>query len=692
MDSPEVTPAKTQKSRFFKRSKPQQSQADHFGIRAEVKTFYQGPPLEDDTDEINWVEWQPPTLPEAKKVKWEGYAIQIYKTQKTGPSFGNVATFRVSSISLLSPLIKDQLGDVLEYHGAIWDTNITSIEWPLEPLYFAREKVAELSKTVNEAEAQVHMETLCKVINDELGPTIDELEDLEKDNQITHALVWTLFPKGTIVVEKDSSNRNIQRAYRVTHSMGSIQRGTSFKAKVEYVKFDGVRYKLEPKSIVMPFFEGKKLISSLSFYPIEFASNSGLLKEQLCARGERTLDFQGIEYVRYQNLDEGDQDLPGDRENDLARNSIQTRVIVDIFGYNRGSHPSKGSSPLPGYKGVGEKESAERRRPSEDLKKESRDIVCGNSEYLLIMSPLLNGYSLSSKCWETFHINKIFPLRLTDEAYNHLVHPERNKDLVVSLVQHHKDHPKRSDDVIAGKGRGLLVLLSGPPGTGKTLMAEAIADKTRLPLYYVDANEMGTPHLVNSSFDHIMTNAAEWNAIVLLDEADIYLQRRSENGLTRNEIVATLLRRLEYYSGIMFLTTNLYDTIDVAVESRLHIHLRFPPLPFSSRTQIWTNFLNRLPPSFHSNISPANINELALWTLNGRDIKNALKMTVSWCQHHGGKVTFVALEDVIRATCPRARKETLKVNGNGEYGVNGEMDVVCSALSHRHEMEELLDL
>ncbi len=56
-------------------------------------------------------------------------------------------------------------------------------------------------------------------------------------------------------------------------------------------------------------------------------------------------------------------------------------------------------------------------------------------------------------------------------------------------------------------------------------MAEVIADKTRLPLYYVDASEMGTLDMVNSSFDDIIANTAEWSAIVLLDEADIYLKR-----------------------------------------------------------------------------------------------------------------------------------------------------------------------
>ncbi|KAH8752385.1 hypothetical protein BGZ57DRAFT_912612 [Hyaloscypha finlandica] len=122
--------------------------------------------------------------------------------------------------------------------------------------------------------------------------------------------------------------------------------------------------------------------------------------------------------------------------------------------------------------------------------------------------------------------------------------------------------------------------------------------------------------------------------------------------------------------------------------------------------QIWSNFLSRLspplssppltspplsPPSYsptkHTPIAQCRITEeeiqqLALWTLNGRDIKNALKMTVSWCHQKGSKVTFLAIEDVIGATCPRARKEEM-------IGVDR---VVESTLSHRYEIRELLDL
>jgi SpoVK/Ycf46/Vps4 family AAA+-type ATPase len=72
-----------------------------------------------------------------------------------------------------------------------------------------------------------------------------------------------------------------------------------------------------------------------------------------------------------------------------------------------------------------------------------------------------------------FYVDDIKPVNWNDDAYEHLVYSEEQKDLVLSLVDNHKRLMKGVDDVIVGKGQGLIVLLSGPPGTGKTLTAEA---------------------------------------------------------------------------------------------------------------------------------------------------------------------------------------------------------------------------
>src|SRR3954462_3695812 len=145
-------------------------------------------------------------------------------------------------------------------------------------------------------------------------------------------------------------------------------------------------------------------------------------------------------------------------------------------------------------------------------------------------------------------------------------------------------------------GQGLVMLLSGPPGTGKTLMAEAVADRTRRPLFYLQAEDLGiNAAILGANIKKVFEMATEWNAVILLDEADVFMAERHPHDIARNELVSIFLRELEYYRGIIFLTTNLYQTIDSAFRSRVSLHLLFKPLGLEARESVWRKFLERLP-------------------------------------------------------------------------------------------------
>jgi SpoVK/Ycf46/Vps4 family AAA+-type ATPase len=156
--------------------------------------------------------------------------------------------------------------------------------------------------------------------------------------------------------------------------------------------------------------------------------------------------------------------------------------------------------------------------------------------------------------------------------------------------------------------------------------------------------------------------ATEWDAVILLDEADVFMAERHPNDIARNELVSIFLRELEYFRGIIFLTTNLYDTIDVAFRSRVNIHLLFNPLPPASRLTIWRKFLERLPPMKGSektvieSLEEDDLTELSKWELNGREIKNAIKTVKSWCDVKGYDIDLQRLESGIKVTAPQASK------------------------------------
>ena len=102
---------------------------------------------------------------------------------------------------------------------------------------------------------------------------------------------------------------------------------------------------------------------------------------------------------------------------------------------------------------------------------------------------------------------------------------------------------------------------------------EAVAEVTKRPLYSVSAGELGTePEKVNQQLTSILEISHKWSAILLLLEADVFLQERDAKDVARNALVSIFLRQLEYYQGILILTTNRIANCDPAFESKAAPH------------------------------------------------------------------------------------------------------------------------
>jgi AAA+ superfamily predicted ATPase len=114
----------------------------------------------------------------------------------------------------------------------------------------------------------------------------------------------------------------------------------------------------------------------------------------------------------------------------------------------------------------------------------------------------------------------------------------------------------------------------GAPGVGKTCTAECIAELVKKPLYPITCGDLGsTAEDVEKGLKKHFMLASKWDCVMLLDEADVFLARRKPEDLHRNSIVSVFLRMLEYYKGLLFLTTNRVGSFDEAFKSRVHISL-----------------------------------------------------------------------------------------------------------------------
>ena len=205
------------------------------------------------------------------------------------------------------------------------------------------------------------------------------------------------------------------------------------------------------------------------------------------------------------------------------------------------------------------------------------------------------------------------------------------RDLVHDLVQAHdsSEQEQAFDDIVRDKGKGLIGLLTGPPGVGKTLTAEAVAEVTKRPLYMISSGELGAdPEGVHEKLKAVLEIAELWGAVLLLDEADVFLVQRSDTDLSRNAITSIFLRELEYYQGILILTTNRRKTLDSAFESRIHFCLEYPDLDHAARQTVWKSFIAKTKLNkVKVDLNDDAIQRLAKLELNGRQIKNIISVS-----------------------------------------------------------------
>lgn len=123
--------------------------------------------------------------------------------------------------------------------------------------------------------------------------------------------------------------------------------------------------------------------------------------------------------------------------------------------------------------------------------------------------------------------------------------------------------------------------------------------------------------------DHLsraFRQSSHWNAILLLDEADVFVRQRSLDH-NHNTIVSIFLRKLEYYEGTMFLTTNRVTDFDDAMQSRIHLAVRYPPLGPNTRKEVWESFLGKaVTDKGKARLSHKELDKLAAKGLNGRQV------------------------------------------------------------------------
>ncbi|TVY65411.1 ATPase family AAA domain-containing protein FIGL1 [Fusarium oxysporum f. sp. cubense] len=680
-----------------------------FGADTVIQTLYEGKNSDPARNDWDWQDFPPKQVSKAIAKARDRVAIKVYKIKDIQKgAISNRYPLKYHQVDVQNPLLVSAIEPILKKENLHLDVHDTAVfKEPFRPLWFCQDEIRDLYRNTKQDDPlKGYLQLFLRVLDEIFRDLKIKRRNLLDKDLIDFRTAWTLFPRDSTAYSYGMNSEFIAKVDGTEYDTNEGVMQLVLTAKV--MAFNGEEFIWRKKSLTINEFAGNKPIRDLRHYPFERHPKKDAIEQRLVSRGRKVLDLQGLTYCSYNGI----ALHPG--ESGVEKHNVECRILVDVVGYNK-YHLAQGKrenkdpeievvdvsrrrrrQDLADAKPEGKHPKTQQKRLNEEDQTKNREELLQKPKELAFMTELIGGYALKNKLWVYFYVEDLEPIVWNDQAYSHLVFDEQQKDLVLSFVENHSlanGAKTAMEDVIVGKGQGLIMLLSGPPGTGKTLMAEAIADRTHRPLFYLQAEDLGiNAAALGANIKRVFEMATEWNAVILLDEADVFMAERNPNDIHRNELVSIFLRELEYYRGIIFLTTNLYHTIDTAFRSRVSLHLLFKSLTREARETVWRKFLQRLPDSNRitdvTDESPAtgsttprndgtdedaggeitatyedkplddeDIAELSLWQLNGREIKTAVKMVRSWCDHKGYIMTLSRLENGIKVTSPHSNKD-----------------------------------
>ncbi|KAF2645917.1 P-loop containing nucleoside triphosphate hydrolase protein [Massarina eburnea CBS 473.64] len=596
---------------------PELADAVEKGIKCEIRDIFYTP-VESELGKFQWVDEKPSDSGKvpAWQTRKEREAYAICKYNKRGEDDDEWGT---SWIYINNGKVQSALKKVLEGYPGFTQHEMSKFMPPYLPFFHRWTEFTQYVDHESDEDVFHYLNLLRNMLLTQLEDTFTRGEEIERTGHVEWEHLDLALNPGDLAVYTSGGHRCVgvfrQGQYKDT-DYGQM----CFEASLDVVDWDGRRCGLLSLTVNVWQYAGLRAVTALQVSPLEAHPDRKSIETELIGRGRTFEKLRGQFFMAYSN------------EHDERLNE---RTMVDARAfYKYGPQDRYGSrEKFPHYAKLSEigrltwAQSMNRYSSTIDDEVDMEvDLSPLTEEQCLLCVPTVRCFNIETKNWEELDLTKLHEIPWSEHAFDSLVLDEGEKDLLLALVdQEEFKHAKPFDDFISGKGQGMILLLSGPPGVGKTLTAESVAEHLRRPLYKIGAGELGiTADSVETCLDTALKLCAHWHAVCLIDEADVFMEARTANNLQRNELVSVFLRLLEYYPGILILTTNRMRSLDSAFESRIDISLTYQSLAFRDRKQVWKNFLVKFDAE-DVDIDDAALDRLAKWEFNGRQIKSAIK-------------------------------------------------------------------
>ncbi|KAI1504177.1 hypothetical protein F5X99DRAFT_372745 [Biscogniauxia marginata] len=558
------------------------------------------------------------------------------------------------------PLIAHHLAQLEEYRDRVQNAEVEKLSSQANS-QFSVERGVSMSHA---KDASTHLDLLLNFVKTSVykDDIRDEMARYDDRMTCTFRMLWLLFKPGDTVY---CETRGDLAAYVVTEVrvdpsiLSKLTKKSPYVITMWSLDFDGQFVGRCARQVIIPHFEGERAITTLQVFPCEYVDkkDGGKTREKLEQYGKQWYELLVGAQVHYSGklLDAGNKECQG-------------RVYIDNVSYY--SEYPRDAPDVGDIDDMGEGLSTcpceeckgQRTHPPSGFRWAQYDVLDPRKDKNLetdgLREPLrhryllcpreLRGLVLKSRNWETLDVANCSSPRVNTRAIQSLVMPAERKTLIEALVQRFSNNstttgaakPWRAD-YMENKGEGQIFLLHGGPGVGKTFTAECIAEYTGRALLSLTCGDIGTDEKrVEANLTKWFKLAEVWGAVMLIDEADVYLERRQITDLKRNSLVSVFLRCIEYYRGILFLTTNRVGTFDDAFMSRIHIVIAYESLGKKEREMIWRQFFDKLSEDRQDITITSRAKNYVLkdqdmtevdW--NGREIRNAFQTAVALAEY-----------------------------------------------------------
>lgn len=615
-------------------------------------------PKESEVEVVNTTEWQWPSYQrimdrETHELKWSLRDLEEEKDEGNKGTDHPFAVYYDNNISIASEivtlkiysqpllgilkelLVPDQVKDQKKSYSEILAKELFHV--------YVEGKLQKYTKEIGDlTETQIHVSHLLRFLDQEFRTVKPRYLQMKTSGRVQWDMLWTLFIRKEKVVYRLIRDEVCGEVISTGYNSSSGQK-RKFAILLSVWDYDCKNYRKYDMQRSIGEYEWEQEITKLSVYPLHYKLDTQNAEEYFLSRGKKFyelvmktdhcfMQYKGLKFVkdlerlrRPPIYNEYWDDENWDDEVTLKENT-DGRVMID----------HRSSAKLNPDLKMGNAQPAQNVLLGAEIELEDSNLDTsldpGSDPNLMFAPAIVYGFSFSLRRWGAFSVSGFENIMFRSDAFESLVMEHDRKEMIFMLVNEYIKEPVAGDlqmtsiDPIAKKGQGCIILCHGPPGTGKTFTAESIAEKLECPLWSMSVAELGMfTEDLEKKLVQIFEVAACWRAILLLDEADVYLERRKDStfsSLTQSAMTGVFLRILEYYSGVLFLTTNRMESVDDAISSRVSIFLEYKEFDTDHRLKVWKTFLKRA--NIAHSCSETFWSEVAGLKFNGREIRNVV--------------------------------------------------------------------